>query len=69
MLRMRTVVYNISLLWSSGLWVTFPVYKHSAPAELSRLGCGPKTVLCCRCFFPKLLLLRWHLFQLLSDGF
>jgi hypothetical protein len=35
---------NISLLRSSGLWVTFRVYKHSAPPELTRLvaanGCA-----------------------------
>jgi len=37
MLLIRIVAYNISLLRSSGLWVTFRVYKHSAPPELTRL--------------------------------
>jgi len=37
MLLIRIVAYNISLLRSSGLWVTFRVYKHSAPPELARL--------------------------------
>jgi len=33
----RILAYNISLLWSSYLWVTFRIYKHSAPPELKRL--------------------------------
>ena len=37
MLLIRIVAYNISLLWSSGPWVRFRVYKHSAPPELTRL--------------------------------
>lgn len=37
MLLRRMVAYNISLLWSFRLWVTFRVYKHSAPPELTRL--------------------------------
>jgi hypothetical protein len=36
-LLIRIVAYNISLLWSFCLWVTFRVYKHSAPPELTRL--------------------------------
>jgi hypothetical protein len=37
MLLRRILAYNISLLWSFGLWVTFRIYKHSAPLELKRL--------------------------------
>ena len=37
MLLIRIVAYNISLLLSSGLWVTFRIYRHSAPPELTRL--------------------------------
>jgi len=35
MLLIRIVAYTISLLRSSGLWVTFRGYKHFAPPELS----------------------------------
>jgi hypothetical protein len=36
MLLRPILAYHISLLWSSCLWVTFRIYKHSAPPELKR---------------------------------
>lgn len=33
----RILAYNISLRWSSYLWATFRIHKHSAPPELKRL--------------------------------
>jgi hypothetical protein len=29
------IAYNIALLWSSILWVSLHIYKHSAPLEQS----------------------------------
>ena len=44
---MRIIAYNISLLRSSGLWVSLRVYKHSAPPELKRLvGARQRCVSC-----------------------
>ena len=48
MLLRQIFAYNISLLWSSCLWVTLPIYKHSAPPELKRLV-ATLAALCGRC--------------------
>lgn len=37
LLRRILLACNISLRWSSCLWVTFRIYKHSAPPERKHL--------------------------------
>ena len=46
MLPKRIFADNISLLWSSCLWVAFRIYKHSAPSELKRLVAPGLSVPC-----------------------
>ncbi len=46
MLLRHVFAYNISLLWSSSLWVTSCRYKHSAPPELTRsVAAGVRCIL------------------------